>query len=63
MTDLAAFDRHRYLSLATFRKSGIKVATPVWLAAADGKLHVFTAGESGKVKRLRHSSDAHRRYA
>lgn len=52
-------DRHRYLSLATFRKNGDEVRTPVWFAAApDGKLYVFTAGESGKVKRLRHSSRA-----
>jgi hypothetical protein len=39
LTDLAAFDRHRYMSLATFRKSGVEVATSVWFAAADGKLH------------------------
>lgn len=58
MTDIAALDRHRYLSLATFRRSGAEVRTPVWFAAVDGKLYVFTAGESGKVKRLRHSSRA-----
>ena len=29
--------------------------TPVWFAAAGEKLYVFTAGEAGKVKRLRHS--------
>lgn len=39
-------DRHRYLSLATFRRNGAEVKTPVWFAAADGKLYVFTAGES-----------------
>ena len=44
------------MSLATFRRSGAEVKTPVWFAAADGKLYVFTAGDSGKVKRLRHSS-------
>ena len=32
--------------------------TPVWFAAAAGKLYVFTGGESGKVKRLRHSARA-----
>lgn len=58
MNDIAELDRHRYLSLATFRRSGAEVATPVWFAAADGKLYVFTAGESGKVKRLRRSSRA-----
>ena len=54
----AELDRHRYVSLATFRRNGTAVATPVWFAAADGKLYVFTAGEAGKVKRLRQSSRA-----
>ena len=54
----ADLDRHRYLSLATFRRNGTPVATPVWFAAADGKLYVFTAGEAGKVKRLRQSARA-----
>jgi PPOX class probable F420-dependent enzyme len=53
--DIADFDRHRYMSLATFRRNGAEVKTPVWFAAADGKLYVFTAGDSGKVKRLRRS--------
>ena len=51
-------DRHRYLSLATFRRSGAEVRTPVWFAAADGKLYVFTSGDSGKAKRLRNSPRA-----
>lgn len=55
MTDIATLDRHRYVSLATFRRSGAEVRTPVWCAAVDGKIYVFTAGESGKIKRLRHS--------
>lgn len=46
------------MSLATFRKSGAEVATPVWFAAADGGLYVFTGAESGKVKRLRNSQRA-----
>jgi len=44
--------------LVTFRRTGAEVRTPVWFAAVDGKLYLFTAGESGKVKRLRHSSRA-----
>jgi hypothetical protein len=51
-------DRHRYVCLATFRASGAEVRTPVWFAAVDGRLYVFTAGDSGKVKRLRRSSRA-----
>ncbi len=34
------------------------MATPVWFAAVDGTLYVFTAGHSGKVKRLRRSPRA-----
>jgi hypothetical protein len=53
-----AFDRERYISLATYRKSGAEVRTPVWFATVDDVLYVFTAGDSGKVKRLRNSSRA-----
>ena len=56
--DIGALDRHRYMSLATFRKSGAEVATPVWFAEAGGRLYVFTAEQSGKVKRLRNSPRA-----
>lgn len=48
----------RYLSLATFRRSGKAVETPVWFAESGGRLYVFTAGDSGKVKRLRNSPRA-----
>ena len=58
MDGAAELDRHRYLSLATYRRGGAEVATPVWFAAVDGTLCVFTAGDSGKVKRLRRSSRA-----
>jgi uncharacterized protein len=54
----AELDRHRYVSLATFRRDGTEVATPVWFAEAGGQLYVFTAGDSGKVKRLRRSARA-----
>jgi PPOX class probable F420-dependent enzyme len=55
---VADLDRARYISLATYRLNGAEVATPVWFAEADGKLYVFTAEQSGKVKRLRHSPRA-----
>ncbi|HUM15703.1 MAG TPA: PPOX class F420-dependent oxidoreductase [Candidatus Nitrosotalea sp.] len=58
LRDIDSFDRQRYMVLATFRRSGAEVRTPVWFAAVDGRIYVFTAGESGKVKRLRHSSRA-----
>ncbi len=45
----------KYVSLATFRKSGAAVRTPVWFAEADGKLCFFTNPRSGKVKRIRNN--------
>jgi PPOX class probable F420-dependent enzyme len=58
MSQSVALDQHRYLSLATFRRNGAEVATPVWFAASANRLYVFTGGDAGKVKRLRHSSRA-----
>jgi PPOX class probable F420-dependent enzyme len=48
----------RYVSLATFRRNGAEVRTPVWFAEVEGRLYAFSAGDSGKVKRLRVSSRA-----
>src|SRR5438874_172094 len=57
MTNEHEFDR--YISLATFRTSGTEVRTPVWFAdAGGGTLYVMSAGDAGKVKRLRRSSRA-----
>lgn len=50
---LARLDREAYLNLATFRRSGVAVETPVWFAAHAGRLYVFSEGAAGKVKRLR----------
>lgn len=50
--------RAPYVSLATFRRSGERVATPVWCAAEGGHYFVFSAGNAGKVKRLRNSDRA-----
>jgi len=58
LRDIAALDRQRYVALATFRRTGAEVRTPVWFAAMGGKIYLFSAGESGKVKRLRHSPRA-----
>ena len=44
-----------YVSLATWRKNGKEVRTPVWVARSGDRLYVFTEGTSGKVKRLRNS--------
>lgn len=51
----AAFDlaEARYVSLATFRRDGREVCTPVWIAPGAEHHYVFTASHVGKVKRLR----------
>ena len=43
----------RYVSLVTFRRNGIGVPTPIWIAPDDGKLYAVTDGTSAKMKRLR----------
>ena len=48
----------RYFNLATFRKNGKEVATPVWFAPANDAFYVFSAGDAGKVKRIRAGSRA-----
>ncbi|MEP4147131.1 MAG: PPOX class F420-dependent oxidoreductase [Halioglobus sp.] len=52
------FEAGEYMSFATLKKSGDYVATPVWFAPLDGDYYVFSAGNAGKVKRLRNFTDA-----
>lgn len=54
-----------YISLATFRKDGRKVATPIWAAPLSSdvsfgttQLVMFSDPNAGKVKRLRNSPRA-----
>jgi PPOX class probable F420-dependent enzyme len=43
----------KYLSLASFRKNGQMVRTPLWFAEQDGKLYFMTRDDSWKYKRIR----------
>jgi uncharacterized protein len=52
VSDLA---RERYLSLATVRRTGAEVRTPIWFALVDDRLWIVTGGDSGKVKRVRNN--------
>ena len=45
----------KYISLATFRRNGQEVQTPVWFAEQAGKLYVMTRSDSGKYKRIRNN--------
>ncbi|HEY6642049.1 PPOX class F420-dependent oxidoreductase [Povalibacter sp.] len=55
MNDLRPFDPagETYVSLATYRRNGAEVRTPVWIARGDDRYYVFSAGDAGKVKRIR----------
>ena len=44
-----------YISLATFRKNGLAVPTPVWFGEEKGKLYVMTSDSTGKYKRIRNN--------
>ena len=45
----------RYISLATFRKSGVAVHTPIWFAEDNNKLYLMTSSKTGKYKRIRNN--------
>ena len=45
----------RYISLATFRKTGVAVYTPIWFAEEDDKICFMTNNKLGKVKRIRNN--------
>ena len=51
----AEISGQRYLSLATFRKTGVAVYTPVWFAEEAGKIYFMTNAKLGKVKRIRNN--------
>ena len=58
---LATLAREKYLSLETFRRSGVGVRTPVWFATVPAEaptgapetFYVYAATSSGKAKRIR----------
>src|SRR5215203_941999 len=51
----AALGDEQFLSLTTFRKSGERVSSPMWVARDGHALIMFTSQASGKIKRLRNN--------
>lgn len=51
-----SIDGARYINLATFRKTGVRVETPVWFASDSQFHYALSNNQAGKVKRLRNSS-------
>lgn len=45
----------KYLTLATFRKNGAAVYTPIWFAEENGRLYFMTSSRLGKYKRIRNN--------
>jgi uncharacterized protein len=48
----SAIAGQKYISLTTFRKTGVGVPTPVWFGEDNGKLYVMTSSRLGKAKRI-----------
>ena len=44
----SAIRGQKYISLTTFRKNGVAVATPVWFGEEADKLYVMTRSDMGK---------------
>ncbi|CAN5404189.1 PPOX class F420-dependent oxidoreductase [soil metagenome] len=53
---LLALGEQPFVSLTTFRKTGVPVSTPVWIARYGNFITITTPAESGKVKRLRNNA-------
>ena len=48
--------QEKYVSAATFRKTGAAVATAIWIVPLDGgRAGLLTSSASGKAKRLRNN--------
>ena len=51
----SSIQNQKYISLKTFRRSGLPVATPVWFGEENEKLYVMTRSDMGKTKRVRNN--------
>ena len=51
-------NKEKYVNLSTQKKDGSFVNTPVWFAqdGDENDFYIFSAGEAGKVKRIRNFS-------
>lgn len=57
MSDLVQLGASKYVRFTTYRKSGEAVHSAVWIAPlGESQLCFTTGGDSGKVKRLRHTA-------
>ncbi len=52
---LAEFAGQNYLNLASYRKDGTAVNTPLWFAEEGGQFYVYSLANAWKVKRIRNN--------
>lgn len=61
--DVAQFAKSNYVSLETYRKTGVPVKTPVWFVQDVSHrdptitvLYIYSEADAGKVKRIRNNT-------
>lgn len=54
-SDVDRLGAGKYLLLTTFRRDGTPVPTPVWVARDGDELVVWSARDTGKIKRIRNN--------
>ena len=52
---MAEFAGEKYVNVASYRKNGSAVYTPMWFAEDGGVLYVYSLASAGKVKRIRNN--------
>ena len=52
---LYEFENKEFLSIETFRKTGVGVKAPIWFAELDGEFLLWTDVNSGKIERIRNN--------
>jgi len=55
MTVLQDLEPQKYISLATSKKNGLLVQTPVWFVIDSDLVYVITRTKTGKVKRIKNN--------
>jgi len=53
--ELSFLETAQFIALETIKRDGTGVITPVWVAAYNKKLYIWTMGTSWKVKRIRNN--------
>ncbi|MBQ0760650.1 PPOX class F420-dependent oxidoreductase [Zhongshania sp.] len=54
---MSSLHQASYILFSTKKRDGSFVATPVWCAGDAKTLYIFSAGQAGKVKRIRNFSE------